>query len=75
MLSACSIKKELAKVQSLPEPKALMTRAKVGSKRKKLGEPKDDAFEVEMQFHEFITVRFIRLKAHHEKSLAEMGRT
>ncbi|MFS7921724.1 hypothetical protein Hanom_Chr03g00240281 [Helianthus anomalus] len=39
MISHRSIKKELAKGQSLPEPKIVTTRAKVGSKRKKPSEP------------------------------------
>ncbi|KAJ0764835.1 hypothetical protein HanPI659440_Chr08g0296621 [Helianthus annuus] len=57
-----SIKKELAKGQSFPEPKTVTTRAKAGSKRKKLIEPEEDSFEVE---------RFVLLKAHQDKSLAE----
>ncbi|MFS8020099.1 hypothetical protein Hanom_Chr15g01411561 [Helianthus anomalus] len=35
IISHRSIKKELAKSQSLPEPKTVTTRAKAGSKRKK----------------------------------------
>ncbi|KAJ0667619.1 hypothetical protein HanPI659440_Chr17g0679781 [Helianthus annuus] len=72
MLSPCSIQKELAKGQSIPEPKTMMTRAKVGSKRKKSMESEDDAFEVERQFHEFVIEKFAHVKAHHEKSLSEM---
>ncbi|KAM0046988.1 hypothetical protein Hdeb2414_s0009g00323191 [Helianthus debilis subsp. tardiflorus] len=72
MISPRSIKKELAKGQNLHEPKVVTTRANVGSKRKKPVEPEEDAFEVERQFHEFVTERFVRLKAHHEKNLAEM---
>ncbi|KAM0041113.1 hypothetical protein Hdeb2414_s0011g00362491 [Helianthus debilis subsp. tardiflorus] len=71
MLSPFSITKELAKGQSLPKPRAVTTRAraKAGSRRKKPMEPKDNAFEVERQFREFATERFLRLKAHHEKNL------
>ncbi|KAF5755378.1 hypothetical protein HanRHA438_Chr17g0812061 [Helianthus annuus] len=72
MLYPCSIQKELAKGQSIPEPKTMTTRAKVGSKRKKSMESEDDAFEVERQFHEFVIEKFAHVKAHHEKSLSEM---
>ncbi|MFS7910356.1 hypothetical protein Hanom_Chr02g00105381 [Helianthus anomalus] len=58
--------------QSLPEPKAVTTRAKAGSKSKKPVEPEDNGFEVKRQFLEFVTERFVRLKANHEKNLAEM---
>ncbi|MFS7936128.1 hypothetical protein Hanom_Chr05g00411791 [Helianthus anomalus] len=70
MLFPRSIKKELTKGQSLPKPRVATTRAKAGSKRKRPVEPEDDAFEVERQFREFVTERFLRLKAHHEKNLA-----
>ncbi|MFS7976629.1 hypothetical protein Hanom_Chr10g00894621 [Helianthus anomalus] len=63
MLSPCSIKKELSKGPSLLEPRAMTTKAKAGSKMKKLAEPEGDAFDVES---------FTRVKAHYEKSLAQM---
>ncbi|MFS7953314.1 hypothetical protein Hanom_Chr07g00617061 [Helianthus anomalus] len=71
MISPRSIKKELAKGQSLPEPKTVTTRAKAGSKWKKPSEPEEDNFQVERQIHEFVTERFDRLKAHQDKSLAK----
>ncbi|KAJ0520644.1 hypothetical protein HanIR_Chr10g0461651 [Helianthus annuus] len=54
MLSPRSVKKELSKGQSFPEPKAFTTRAKASSKSKKPVESEDDAFDVERQFHEFV---------------------
>ncbi|MFS7967377.1 hypothetical protein Hanom_Chr09g00785091 [Helianthus anomalus] len=71
MISPCSIKKELAKGQSLPEPKTVTTRAKAGSKRKKPSKPEEDSFEVERQIHEYVTERFVRQNAHQDKSLAK----
>ncbi|KAJ0561037.1 hypothetical protein HanPI659440_Chr06g0242001 [Helianthus annuus] len=72
MLSPRSIKKELSKGPSLPEPRAVKTRAKAGSKRKKLAEPEDDVVDAERQLHESVTESFTRMKAHYERSLAEM---
>ncbi|KAJ0649514.1 hypothetical protein HanOQP8_Chr15g0582071 [Helianthus annuus] len=50
----------------------MTTRAKTGSKRKKPSDPEEDSFQIECQFHDFVTVRFLRLKALHDKSLADV---
>ncbi|KAJ0699659.1 hypothetical protein HanOQP8_Chr10g0358421 [Helianthus annuus] len=71
MISPHSIKRELARGQSLPEPKIVTTRKKAGSKQKKPSEPEEDKFEDERKIHEFVTKRFVRLKAHQDKSLAK----
>ncbi|KAF5757049.1 hypothetical protein HanXRQr2_Chr17g0822071 [Helianthus annuus] len=71
MIYPRSIKKELAKGQSQQEPKTMTTRAKAGSKRKKPFDPKEDSFQIERQIHEFVTERFVHLKAYQDKSLAE----
>ncbi|MFS8002233.1 hypothetical protein Hanom_Chr13g01199711 [Helianthus anomalus] len=71
MIYPRSIKKELAKGQSLSEPKTVTTRAKAGSKRKRPSEPEEDNFEVERQIHKFITEVRI-LDPSKDKSLAEV---
>ncbi|MFS8016470.1 hypothetical protein Hanom_Chr15g01369081 [Helianthus anomalus] len=55
MISPRSLKRELAKGQSQPEPKMMSTRARTGSKRKKPADSTDDAFQVERPFHDVIT--------------------
>ncbi|MFS7958635.1 hypothetical protein Hanom_Chr07g00681051 [Helianthus anomalus] len=49
----------------------MTTRAKAGSKRKKPSEPKEDSFQIERQFHDFVTKRFVRLKALQDKRLED----
>ncbi|KAF5791068.1 hypothetical protein HanXRQr2_Chr09g0390481 [Helianthus annuus] len=66
-------KKEPSKSLSFQEPRAMTTRAKAGSKRKKPAEPKGDSFEVEKQLHDSLTEGFARVKAHYEKKkIAEL---
>ncbi|MFS7927824.1 hypothetical protein Hanom_Chr04g00313661 [Helianthus anomalus] len=44
MISPHSLKKELARGPSQPEPKTMSTRARTGSKRKKPADTTEDAF-------------------------------
>ncbi|MFS7904271.1 hypothetical protein Hanom_Chr01g00034161 [Helianthus anomalus] len=46
----------------------MTTRAKARSQRKK---PKEDSFQIERQFHNFITEWFVRLKALQDKTLSK----
>ncbi|KAJ0505877.1 hypothetical protein HanRHA438_Chr12g0560441 [Helianthus annuus] len=72
MLSPRSTKNEPSKSTSITEPRVVTTRAKVGSKGKKLAEPEGDAFDGERPFHESVTESFALVKAHYERSMAEM---
>ncbi|KAJ0856951.1 hypothetical protein HanRHA438_Chr13g0584471 [Helianthus annuus] len=72
MISPRSLKKELAKGPSQPEPKTMPTRARTGSKRKKPTDNTEDAFQIERRFHDVINEGFVRLQAIQEKNLAEV---
>ncbi|MFS7912997.1 hypothetical protein Hanom_Chr02g00136471 [Helianthus anomalus] len=66
ILSHRSARKEPSKSLSFQEPRAVTTKAKASSKRKKRVEPEGDSFEVERQLHESLT------EAHYEKRMAEL---
>ncbi|MFS7948971.1 hypothetical protein Hanom_Chr06g00566061 [Helianthus anomalus] len=55
MIFPRSIKRELARGQSQPEPKVMTTRAKTRFKRKKPSDPEEHSFQIERQFHDFVT--------------------
>ncbi|MFS8019638.1 hypothetical protein Hanom_Chr15g01406081 [Helianthus anomalus] len=71
MISPRSLKKELARGPSQPEPKTMSTRARISFKRKKPTEITEDAFQIEHHFHEVITEGFVRIQALQEKNLVE----
>ncbi|MFS8006572.1 hypothetical protein Hanom_Chr14g01250781 [Helianthus anomalus] len=71
IISPRSIKRELARCQSQSEPKVVSTRAKIGSEREKPSDPEEDSFQIKRQFHDFVTERFVRLKALQDKSLED----
>ncbi|KAJ0845746.1 hypothetical protein HanRHA438_Chr15g0717091 [Helianthus annuus] len=55
MISPRSIKRELARGQSQPEPKVMTTCVKTRSKWKKPSDPEEYSFQIERQFHDFVT--------------------